>query len=44
MERFHKQLEGLNLLVLDELGYVPCSNAGAELLFEVSTGPTSAPA
>jgi len=35
LERFHKQLEHLHLLVLDELGYVPCSKAGAELLFEV---------
>lgn len=35
LERFHKQLERLHLLVLDELGYVPCSRAGAELLFEV---------
>jgi DNA replication protein DnaC len=35
LARFHKQLEGLHLLVLDELGYVPCSKAGAELLFEV---------
>ena len=35
LERFHKQLERLELLVLDELGYVPCSKAGAELLFEV---------
>ncbi|MFH1731552.1 MAG: ATP-binding protein [Planctomycetota bacterium] len=31
LERFHKQLERLHLLVLDELGYVPCSKAaGAE--------------
>jgi DNA replication protein DnaC len=35
LERFHKHLEGLHLLVLDKLGYVPCSKAGAELLFEV---------
>jgi DNA replication protein DnaC len=35
LERFHKQLERLDLLVLDELGYVPFSKAGAELLFEV---------
>ncbi len=35
LERFHRQLERLELLVLDELGYVPCSKAGAELLFEV---------
>ena len=24
LERFHRQLERLQLLVLDELGYVPC--------------------
>jgi DNA replication protein DnaC len=35
LERFHKQLERLDLMVLDELGYVPFSKAGAELLFEV---------
>jgi DNA replication protein DnaC len=33
--RLHKQLERQHLLVLDELGYVPFSKAGAELLFEV---------
>ena len=35
LERFHRQLEGSELLILDELGYVPFSKAGAELLFEV---------
>jgi DNA replication protein DnaC len=35
LERVHKRLERLHLLVLDELGYVPFSKAGAELLFEV---------
>ena len=35
LERFRKQLERLELIVLDELGYVPFSKAGAELLFEV---------
>ena len=35
LERLHRQLERLHLLVLDELGYVPCSKAGGELLFEV---------
>ncbi len=35
LERFEKQLEKQHLLVLDELGYVPFSKAGAELLFEV---------
>lgn len=34
LERFHQQLERHDLLVLDELGYVPFSKAGAELLFE----------
>ncbi len=34
-ERVHQQLERHHLLVLDELGYVPCTKAGAELLFEV---------
>lgn len=35
LERFLKQLERLHLIVLDELGYVPFSKTGAELLFEV---------
>ena len=35
LEWFHKQLERLDLIVLDELGYVPFSKAGAELFFEV---------
>lgn len=35
LERFLKQLDRLDLLVLDELGYVPFSKLGAELLFEV---------
>jgi DNA replication protein DnaC len=35
LQRLHKQLERFHLLVLDELGYVPFSRAGAELLFEV---------
>ena len=35
LERFQKQLEKQDLLILDELGYVPFSKAGAELLFEV---------
>jgi DNA replication protein DnaC len=33
--RFKKQLSRLDLLVLDELGYVPASKLGAELLFDV---------
>lgn len=35
LQRMHRQLDRLHLLVLDELGYVPFSKAGAELLFEV---------
>jgi DNA replication protein DnaC len=35
LQRLHKQLQRLHLLVLDELGYVPFPKAGAELLFEV---------
>jgi len=35
LERLQKQLERLELIVLDELGYVPFSKAGAELLFDV---------
>jgi DNA replication protein DnaC len=35
LQRMHGQLERHALLVLDELGYVPFSKAGAELLFEV---------
>jgi len=35
LQRLHKQLQRFHLLVLDELGYVPFSKAGAELLFEV---------
>lgn len=33
--RIRSQLAKLDLLVLDELGYVPASKAGAELLFDV---------
>ena len=35
LQRSQKQLERLDTLILDELGYVPFSKAGAELLFEV---------
>jgi DNA replication protein DnaC len=35
LQRLLNRLEKLHLLVLDELGYVPFSKAGAELLFEV---------
>jgi DNA replication protein DnaC len=33
--RFHKQMAGQELLIVDELGFVPLSKTGAELLFEV---------
>jgi DNA replication protein DnaC len=33
--RLHGRLKRLDLIVLDELGYVPFSKAGAELLFDV---------
>src|SRR4029453_3766016 len=33
--RLKVQLSKLDLLILDELGYVPASKAGAELLFDV---------
>ena len=35
LERLFNRLEKLHVMVLDELGYVPFSKAGAELLFEV---------
>jgi DNA replication protein DnaC len=35
LKRFVTQLEKHDLIILDELGYVPFSKAGAELLFEV---------
>jgi DNA replication protein DnaC len=35
LKHFQKQLERHDLLILDELGYVPFSKAGAELIFEV---------
>jgi DNA replication protein DnaC len=33
--RLQAQLQGVKLLIIDELGYVPLSQVGAELLFEV---------
>jgi DNA replication protein DnaC len=33
--RLQRQLAGYKLLIIDELGYVPISQTGAELLFEV---------
>jgi DNA replication protein DnaC len=35
MERLLKQIDKQDLLVLDELGYVPFSKVGSELLFEI---------
>src|SRR3712207_6902582 len=35
LTRLRSQLRKLDLLVLDELGYVPASQVGAELLFDV---------
>ena len=35
LQRMKQQLAKLDLLVLDELGYVPASKKGAELLFDV---------
>jgi DNA replication protein DnaC len=35
LQRLCRQLERVDLLILDELGYVPFSKAGAELLFDV---------
>ena len=34
LERFQRQLERMDPIILDELGYVPFSKAGAELLFD----------
>ena len=34
LERLQRQLERMDLIILDELGYVPFSKAGAELLFD----------
>lgn len=35
LQRLHRQLERQHLVILDELGYVPFSKTGAELLFDV---------
>lgn len=35
MPRFQKQIASYELLILDELGFVPLSKTGAELLFEM---------
>jgi hypothetical protein len=45
--RFRKQIKQLDLVVLDELGYVPAGKVGAELLFDVLStaydGPQALP-
>jgi DNA replication protein DnaC len=33
--RLHKQMAAFKLLIIDELGFVPLSKTGAELLFEL---------
>jgi DNA replication protein DnaC len=35
LQRMQKQLTSQNLLIIDELGFVPLRKLGAELLFEV---------
>ena len=35
LQRLQKQLAAQDLLIIDELGFVPLSKTGAELLFEV---------
>ena len=35
MLRLQRQIAGYKLLIIDELGYVPLSQTGAELLFEI---------
>ena len=35
LQRLQKQLTSQNLLIIDELGFVPLSKSGAEFLFEV---------
>ena len=35
LQRLHKQLASQDLLIIDELGFVPLSKTGAELLFEI---------
>lgn len=35
LQRLHKQLQRIHLLLIDEMGYVPFSKTAAELLFEI---------
>jgi len=37
LQRLTRQLQRLDVLILDELGYVPFSKTGAELLFDVAS-------
>lgn len=34
---FHKKLEKVDLIILDEMGYLPFGKEGAELLFQIIT-------
>lgn len=43
LRRFQKQLAAYRLLIIDELGFVPLSKVGAELLFEVFRAPLKIP-
>ena len=43
MMRMKGQLAKLDLLILDELGYVPASKLGSELLFDVISAANSVP-
>ena len=36
--RLHRQLASYRLLIIDELGFVPLSKSGAELLFDTNSG------
>jgi hypothetical protein len=40
--RYQKNLSRQELLIVDELGFVPLSKAGAEMLFEILNGSASA--
>jgi DNA replication protein DnaC len=42
--RFQKQMASYELLIVDELGFVPLSKTGAELLFELLSQRRNSPA
>ena len=44
LQRLHKQLERLDVLILDELGYVPFAKTGGNCSLMWSAGPMNAPA